>query len=260
MNSLVEIYLPQLDRVEEILGVKFKDKSMLLKALIHDSFLHEKHDIKRSNERLEFLGDAVLGLAINHLLFEMYPHWREGDMTSFKSQLVSADTLAEIGKGINLGEYILLGKGEESRGGRHRSSIIADCMEAVIGAIYLDQGFEVAFDFIKRLYGNMLKTDAPPKDYKSHLQEISQKWYHTLPTYKLIQESGPPHEKTFYVRVNIGKTYEGEGEGSSKKEAEQVAAKNLLEKLQEKGCEPQGGEEEKPALEEETPQDGSMTY
>lgn len=230
MNNIEE-YQSQLESIENILNIRFNDRELLFCSLVHDSFVYENEEIKRSNERLEFLGDSVLGMVISHLLYVKYPDWTEGDMALFKSNLVSSESLAERAREINLGSFLFLGKGEEISGGRNRASILSDSMEALIGAIFLDRGFEVAYRFIENLFGECLDVSGPLKDYKSYLQEFSQKHYKSLPMYNVIEEHGPPHRKVFRVRVEIGSAHNGEGEGLSKKEAEQSAARDLLEKI-----------------------------
>lgn len=232
MSSIKEEYHIQLDTVESALSISFRDRELLFRSLVHDSFVYENEEIKRSNERLEFLGDSVLGLVISHLLFLKYPHWDEGELALFKSNLVSSDSLGKRARDIDLGSFLFLGKGEESSGGRDRTSILSDAMEALIGAIYLDQGFDTARDFIEKLFEGCINIDSPIKDYKSNLQEFSQRYYKRLPNYNVINEMGPPHKKIFQVRVEVGEHYSGEGEGSSKKEAEQSAAFNLLNKME----------------------------
>lgn len=231
MSNLIEEYTEQLEAIEKALNIDFEDRELLFRSLVHDSFVYENEEIKKSNERLEFLGDSVLGLVISHLLFLRYPEWAEGEMALFKSNLVSSDSLARRAKKINLGDFLFLGKGEEASGGRERASILSDTMEALIGAIFIDKGFEAAYRFIEFIFDGELDIDSPIKDYKSHLQEYSQKKYKALPQYNVFDEFGPPHRKTFRVRVRVGEDQTGEGEGSSKKEAEQNAAMNLLENL-----------------------------
>ena len=233
MNNIKEEYQSQLNKVETDLDIDFNDRELLFRSLVHDSFVYENDEIKRSNERLEFLGDSVLGLVISSLLYRKYPHWDEGELALFKSNLVSSDSLAKRARNIDLGSYLFLGKGEESSGGRDRSSILSDAMEALIGAIYLDRGFEKAHKFIERVFEGCLDIDSPIKDYKSNLQEFSQRNYKKLPVYNVVEETGPPHRKVFRIRVEVGGEYTGEGEGTSKKEAEQNAALDLMEKLEE---------------------------
>lgn len=231
MNNIKDEYIKQLERIQAAIGIEFEDRELLFCSLVHDSFVYENEDIKRSNERLEFLGDSVLGLVISHLLYHRYPQWSEGELALCKSNLVSCDSLAERACDIKLGDFIFLGRGEDSSGGRQRSSILSDALEALIGAIYLDKGFLKAAIFIESIFQNCLDVDAPLKDFKSNLQEFSQKQYKLLPNYNIIDEKGPPHRKTFHVKVQVGEDLSGKGEGYSKKEAEQNAAKDLLDKI-----------------------------
>lgn len=231
MNKITQEYLNYLKQVESSLGFEFKNKELLLRCLIHDSFVYENEEVKHSNERLEFLGDAVLGLVISHLLFTHFPEWSEGELALYKSKLVSASSLSRKARKLNLGQFLLLGKGEEISGGRDRRSILSDALEAFIGAIYLDQGFDKVYGIIKKMFEDSLKVDTPIKDFKSVLQEYSQKEFKSLPTYNVLDEKGPPHNKMFTVRVEIGDGIVGVGEGGSKKEAEQEAARSVLDKL-----------------------------
>lgn len=229
--SNVDQYEEHLDNIQNKLNIHFEDREILFRSLVHDSFVYENDEIKRSNERLEFLGDSILGMVISHLLYEKYRGWDEGEMALFKSHLVSAESLAKCARKINLGDYLFLGKGENASGGRKRESILSDAIEALIGAMYLDRGFETVRKFIKDIFGDNLNVETPIKDYKSHLQEFSQKRFKLLPCYNVINESGPPHRKIFSVRVTVENSYKGEGEGTSKKEAEQKAARNLLDNI-----------------------------
>ena len=230
--SKVDQYREHLDNIQNKLNIHFEDREILFRSLVHDSFVYENDEIKRSNERLEFLGDSILGMVISHLLYEKYPGWDEGEMALFKSHLVSAESLAGCARKIKLGDYLFLGKGEDASGGRDRESILSDAMEALIGAIYLDRGFDTVQKFIKDIFGDCLNVDSPIKDYKSHLQEFSQKRFKSLPNYNVIEEYGPPHKKVFRVRVEVHDQFKGEGQGSSKKEAEQKAARNLLDNIE----------------------------
>ncbi len=227
----IEDYRDILDAVQIDLGVSFNDPELLFRCLVHDSYAYENEEITRSNERLEFLGDSVLGLVISHLLYAGHPQWNEGELALYKSHLVSAEYLASRARAIDFGQYLLLGRGEDGSGGRQRTSILSDCLEAFIGAVYLDQGFDVIFDFIRRLFEGCLDEKIPPKDYKSCLQEYSQKQFKALPHYEVIDESGPPHRKTFHVRVQLPLDMEGMGQGSSKKDAEQNAARQVMEDI-----------------------------
>jgi ribonuclease-3 len=230
MNDFSE-FIPQLESVEAALEIVFNNKEVLFRSLVHDSFVYENEEIKRSNERLEFLGDSVLGLIISHLIYSRYPNWQEGDLALLKSSLVSSESLAERAREIELGTYLFLGKGEDASGGRQRASILSDALEALIGAIFLDQGFDTAYSFVEKIFNECLDVKTPLKDFKSYLQEYSQKHFKALPNYNVVDEIGPPHRKVFKVKVEVGSVHNGEGEGTSKKEAEQSAAKNLLDKI-----------------------------
>ncbi|MGM0438608.1 MAG: ribonuclease III [Bacillota bacterium] len=226
-----------MDELEEILGIKFKDKSLLRRAVTHKSFPNEnpKLDIK-NNERMEFLGDAVLDLSMSSYLFEKFPDYPEGKLAKMKAILVSAPVLSEIAKEININKFLLLGKGEEMTGGRERDSILADSLEGIIGAIYLDQGLDAADKFIVENFKNdieIVKSGDHIRDYKTLLQETIQKNSNKRPEYFVEDEKGPDHNKTFIVRVEFSDRILGFGKGSSKKDAEQKAAKVALENLEE---------------------------
>jgi len=222
----------KLNKLEETVGYRFKDKNLLLLALTHSSYANEnKRKSKSNNERLEFLGDAVLELLISDYLFREYTGKDEGKLTKLRSSLVCEYTLAICARDISLGEYLLLSKGEDITGGRERDSILSDAFEALIGAIYLDGGLEKASRFIKE---NLLK-DVEDKtlfyDAKTILQEIVQSEDAGKLSYHLVGESGPDHNKVFTVEARIGdKTY-ALGKGKTKKGAEQVAAYQTILKL-----------------------------
>jgi len=213
------------------LGYKFKDHSLLLKALTHSSYLNETKRKKESNEILEFLGDAVLNLAIAHILIKKFPEAREGELSKLRASIVSEKGLYRIAKKLGLDEIILLGKGEEKAGGRKNISILSDAVEALFGAIYLDAGFSDTLEVVENVFKEYLENEEILKDYKSQLQEEVQRIYKTLPEYRIIEEKGPPHKKTFKVGLFIEGRLVGEGIGSSKKEAEKMAAKEGLKWL-----------------------------
>jgi ribonuclease III len=214
---------------------RFKDLSLLDQALRHRSFAHEIHDVVcEDNERFEFLGDAVLDLIVGHLLLERHPYCSEGDLSKLRAAAVNTTRLAKIARDLSLGEFLLLGKGEEMTKGREKSSILAGSMEAVIAAIYLDGGFKKAFKAISSLFDPYLEDgteDGPHLDFKTRLQEVSQWHFRAAPRYLLAKEFGPDHAKLFGVKVVIGKKVFGFGSGKSKKEAEQKAAQNTLARL-----------------------------
>ncbi len=217
---------------EKIIGINFKDKSILVQSLTHRSFLNEHRSNKSGhNERLEFLGDAVLELVVTHYLYNEYPSKTEGDMTSIRSALVNAQTCAEVAKNINLNEFLLLSKGESKDTGRARQYILANALEAVIGAIYLDSGYESAKDFIFRFMIPMTEriiTEELWVDAKSKFQERAQDEVSITPSYKTLKEEGPDHDKKFTVGVFLKQDLVAEGIGDSKQEAEQDAARKAL--------------------------------
>lgn len=218
----------ELKKLEKEIGYEFKSKELLLQALTHSSFSNEQKINKFNDyERLEFLGDAVLELLSSRFFFETYPEMTEGQMTRLRSSMVCEPALAFCARDLDLGEYILLGKGEEATGGRKRDSIISDVMEAVIGAVYLDGGIEEADKFIKKYILSDLENKQLFYDSKTLLQEKMQKMGKNL-TYELIDETGPDHDKIFTVEVMIdGKTV-GRGQGRNKKAAQQQAAYQVL--------------------------------
>ncbi len=220
--------------LQNTLGVSFKDPSLLEQALVHSSYINENMGITTSNERLEFLGDAVLGLIIAQELYRRLPQSSEGEMTELRSSLVRGDALSRLAKAISLGDYLYLGKGEEASGGRRKPANLAGAMEAVIAAIFLDQGFNVTRDFILRLMDKELdkalsRGIAP--DYKSQLQELIQAKHQQTPTYQVLEAVGPDHDRRFSVEVRVGDTVLGRGSGKSKKLAEIEAARSALDQL-----------------------------
>lgn len=214
------------------LGYTFKRPDLLMQAFRHASYVNEQSDsIQEDNERLEFLGDAVLDLAISHLLMELYRDSAEGDLSKFRAMVVDEAGLCQVALRLGLGDYLLLGKGEEQSHGREKPSILANTTEALIGALYLDAGFGKAMEIIRKLFAPFLEridTKEMYNDFKSLLQEYTQQHYKTLPTYRLTGENGPAHDKTFKVVLSINREIIAEGEGKSKKEAEQEAAKEAL--------------------------------
>lgn len=214
-----------LKRLQEVIGYSFKDERLLSHALTHSSYANEKHwDKTKCNERLEFLGDAVLELVSSEFLFKNYPSMPEGEMTKLRASLVCEPTLAFCAEVFSLGEYLLLGKGEDQTGGRKRPSVVSDAMEAVIGAIYLDGSLANAKEFIYRFILNDIEHKQLFFDSKTILQEMVQAKYKETLVYELVREEGPDHNKTFEVCVKIGDTEIGRGTGRTKKAAEQVAA------------------------------------
>lgn len=227
--------MSKLTEIQTIIGYQFENESLLRQALIHSSYANEKHMKKHSdNERLEFLGDAVLEVVSSEFLFLNYPDYPEGDLTKLRASLVCEPTLAYCTKELHLGDYLYLGKGEDQTGGRGRKSILSDALEAVIGAIYLDGGFANAKEFILKY----ILTDIEHKqlfyDSKTILQEVVQGNYEDLLNYCLIGEEGPDHDKRFLVEARIGERVIGQGVGHTKKAAEQEAAYQALLELKKK--------------------------
>ena len=213
----------------------FKDESLLIRALTHRSALNEGVSLsKKSNERLEFLGDAVLELATTKFLFSQLPLEPEGVLTAYRSALVKTGTLAAVARTLGIGQKILMSKGEESTGGRDNESLLADTMEAVIGGLYLDQDFEAVEAFLEKvlfpLY-NEIKEQKLYQDAKSVLQETVQAQGLATPAYEVISEDGPDHDKEFTVQVLVNKKIAGKGQGKSKQQAQQAAARQALEKI-----------------------------
>lgn len=227
--------MTDIKKFQEVIGYHFHDEKLLRQALTHSSFANEKHLKKHSdNERLEFLGDAVLEIISSEFLYKEYPDKPEGELTKLRASIVCEPTLALCTKDIALGEYLLLGKGEDQTGGRGRKSILSDALEAVIGAIYLDGGFANAKEFILKFVLNDLEHKKLFYDSKTILQEIVQAHFPYGVVYHLIKEEGPDHNKSFTVAVHIGEECYGEGTGRTKKAAEQEAAYHAILKLHEK--------------------------
>lgn len=225
-----------LNKLEKRIGYSFQDKKLLEHAMIHSSYANEHHLGKLGcNERLEFLGDAVLEVVSSDFLFRTFPEMPEGDMTKTRASLVCEPTLAFCAQEIDLGGFLLLGKGEDATGGRGRDSVVSDAMEALIGAIYLDGGFANAKEFIDRFILNDIENKQLFYDSKTTLQEIVQGSYDDDVRYELVKEEGPDHNKSFYVHALLGSTVLGEGTGHTKKAAEQQAAYCAIKKLKSKG-------------------------
>ena len=212
-------------RLEETIGYRFRDPGLLELALTHSSYAHEHYaEGKRDNERLEFLGDAVLELVSSDYLYSHHEKYPEGELTKLRASIVCEPTLAICAEEISLGSYLRLGKGEESTGGRRRASITSDAMEALIGAIYLDGGFASAKEFVSKFVLNDLDSKQLFYDSKTILQEIVQRDFAKPLSYELISEEGPDHDKRFRVCAVIGTVHYGEGIGHTKKAAQQIAA------------------------------------
>lgn len=215
----------RLDELEQKIGYQFKNRDLLKHALIHSSYANEHHyERGRNNERLEFLGDAVLELSSSEFLYHMYPGKPEGELTKLRASLVCEATLSFCSKEIGLGTYLLLGKGEEQTGGRERPSIVSDAMEALIGAIYLDSGFAAAKEFVVRFILNDMEHKQLFYDSKTILQEMVQGQRSESLSYQIVKEEGPDHNKNYEVQVMLGNTVLGKGMGRTKKAAEQEAA------------------------------------
>lgn len=219
--------------IETKLGYHFKDRSLLYLAFIHRSFINENRTVTQHNERLEFLGDSVLGMLMADYLYGHLPSNPEGDLSYLRSRLVEAESCVNYVQSLNIASYILLGKGERMNDGRGRETILADLFEAIIGAIYLDGGIEAARQFLFNKFSNEIEAilQTPLRNWKALLQDYCQKNYQQTPEYRVIHESGPDHSKIFRISVLIQQQELGSGEGSSKKEAQQAAAANALSRF-----------------------------
>lgn len=225
--------LDNIKKFEDTINYRFNNKEYILEALTHSSYSNENKKYN-FNERLEFLGDSVLGIVISDYLFKAETDLPEGELTKLRANIVCEESLSEVATEINLGEYMLLGKGEEATGGRQRISILADAFEAVIAAIYLDGGLENAKIFILNYMEGIILDSREGnifRDYKTHLQEVLQGKGESNIWYKLIEEKGPDHNKRFVMEVGLNEDVLGVGEGKSKKEAEQLAAKIALKTI-----------------------------
>ncbi len=239
---------PHSDKMEEFaatLPFKFKNARLLKTVFVHRSFLNEKEakalGLDESNERLEFLGDAVLGAAVSDILYCRYPATAEGELTRMRARLVNKKTLAGLSLELALHRYLRLGKGERAGGGAENPTILASTFEAFIAAVYIEFGFDAAYGYIKGLFDPLINEDlAGPGhfDFKPRLQELGQRVYKEAPLYRLVSETGAPHKKTFEVEAIIGGKVLGRGSASSKKDAEQAAAEEALQNLErlKKGC------------------------
>jgi ribonuclease-3 len=228
--------LRQVRRLEQALGTRFRDRRLLEAALTHRSYAFER-ETGITNERLEFLGDAVLGLVVTDLAYRKFPHLPEGELAKLRAATVNMTTLADIARQLGLGEEIFLGRGEEQSGGRDKTSILADAMEAVLGAVYIDRGLKASWRVIERLFWPRMAAYARgegDRDYKTSLQELAAQDIGSVPQYR-IREEGPDHAKEFTATVLLaGKQY-GTGRGRSKKEAEQQAAREAFDRLTREG-------------------------
>jgi len=229
----VIIDIKELKAFEDIINYKFNNIGTLEKSLTHSSYSNEDKSYSRvNNERLEFLGDAVLSISVSRFIFDQYPDYPEGDLTKLRSQVVCEDTLSLVAENLHIGKFLLLGKGEETSGGRERKSILADAVEAIIAAIYIDGGYKKAEEFVLSnltKYIQLAVKGNIVSDYKSFLQEYYQSKSQTCKIrYVVTKEEGPDHEKLFHVNVLVNKVIVGRGSGKSKKLAEQDAAKTAL--------------------------------
>ena len=226
----------ELTSLQNDLGYQFKNIDLLREALQHSSYVNEQRDpALQDNERLEFLGDAVLDLVITHILMKHFPETREGDLSRMRATIVNESQLSSVAQRLNLGQHLLLGRGETLSNGQEKRSILADALEAVIAAVYLDGDLEAGFEVIQRQFSEMISQvgeRVAAEDFKSQLQELVQVRFKTIPHYKVVAESGPDHDKTFQVHLSIGTFLTTHGTGKSKKAAEQAAASVALERLQ----------------------------
>jgi ribonuclease-3 len=225
----------QLVSFQKAAGFRFKSLAFLNLSFVHRSVSNEAGN-RLNNERLEFLGDSVLGMACATLLYQKYSEKAEGELAKIKAIAVSEDVLSSVARTLQIDAMLLLGKGEERSGGRDKNAILADTLEALIGALYLDSGFKAALDFVNRYFIpeiDRIVESGYRRDYKSLLQELSQQLYHAYPRYRLIKRSGPEHESTFEMEVTINGSVYGPGTGKNKKNAEQEAARIALQSLEE---------------------------
>lgn len=236
IDYLVQSNKEELARLEAILGYRFTDLRLLQKALIHSSYAFEHAGGRQDNEKLEFLGDAVLDLIIGHMLLHEYEDMREGELTRLRSSLVNEHHLAEMAKSLDLGDYLALGKGEDASQGRYKTSILSCAFEAVIGGVFEDGGYGCACEIVEKLFRRALgekKEELLLADSKSRLQELLQEKHSKGPSYVLDNEEGPSHKKIFTVSVCFEDEVLGTGQAGSKKEAEQRAASRALTVIEE---------------------------
>lgn len=219
-----------MEKLEERLGYRFQRKDLLTHALTHSSYANEHRGLT-SNERLEFLGDSVLGMVTAEYLYQTHPDMPEGELTRTRAALVCEASLHQVAMVLHLGDYLLLGRGESTSGGRTRPSILADATEAVLAAVYLDGGMDAVKPIIRSLVLNREKKNASERDYKTALQELVQKYPGNSVSYQLVEESGPDHDRSFVTQVSVNQQPVGRGHGRTKKEAEQKAAQAALEYL-----------------------------
>ncbi len=233
MNTIDHL-LKEIPAIEGQLHYKFHDSSLLVLAFIHRSYINEHREVQQHNERLEFLGDSILGLLTAEYLYKNFPKHPEGDLSYYRSRLVDATACVSYLQKMDIAKHILLGKGERMNDGRGRESILADLFEAIIGAIYLDGGLEAARHFIFNNFSQEIKKtlETPLSNWKAILQDYCQKKYQQPPIYKVLEESGPDHSKIFIIAVMISDKEYGRGSGGSKKEAQQSAAAEALKQIE----------------------------
>ena len=237
LTAFMREYLRRLEEFNATLDPPFSDMGLLREVFTHSSFLNEVPGSAgefRSNERLEFLGDAVLGAAISHILFREYSSTREGGLTQIRARLVNRRVLAGLARDLGLGEHILMGRGMAASGGASNDRVLAGLFEAFIGGRYLELGFETVLELVERLFGPLMDEAAESPgyfDYKPGLQELTQRLFRETPQYELTKSVGPPHRRTYYVEVSIAGRVIGRGSGRNKKEAEQAAAREAMESL-----------------------------
>jgi ribonuclease-3 len=221
--------------LQQLIGINFKDESLLQQAFIHSSYTNENPGSQiADNERLEFLGDALLSFIVAEELYREFSNFGEGKLTETRVSLIRQETLAEIAAGLKLGDYLLLGKGEEATGGRQKQTNLADALEALIGAIFLDQGLSIVSDFVLAKFAAQLeevRAKGIGRNYKALLQELTQAKYKQLPAYRIVEASGPDHDKSFVVEVALVDRTLGSGSGKTKRGAEMEAARSAWEKL-----------------------------
>lgn len=226
----------RLKELEKKIGYSFKSKTHLKRALMHKSYANENRlPATENNERYEYLGDAVLELAVSHLLMERFPSYSEGELSKLRAAVVNETQLAELARLLKLGEFLYLGKGEDMTGGRDKPSLLSDAYEATLGAIYLDRGFKKVMGIVREHYQDILDRAGDSefvKDFKTRLQEEAQGFLKAMPRYRLVKESGPDHCKVFEIHLFINDERMGVGKGGSKKAAEQEAARQGLAKIE----------------------------
>jgi ribonuclease-3 len=234
LEALIHENHEQLDELQSRISYRFRDVKLLQLSLVHSSFAFENLKNRNHNETQEFLGDAVLDLTVGYMLFKRYPDMREGKLTRIRSALVNETNLSDMARDIDLGAHLLLGKGEDASKGREKSSILSCAYEAMVGALFLDGGYEEALGFVRRSFGPLLDKQRDillASDPKSALQEQLQEKFNQGPNYVLDEEEGPAHARIFSISVWFQETMLGRGKASSKKEAEQQAAREALEQL-----------------------------